>query len=53
MDFAARLVSIIFESHVIPERLKSGIILPLFKGKGAKASNKDNYREITLFLTAL
>ena len=36
---------------MIPESLKSGIILPLFKGKGAKANNKDIYRGITLFLT--
>ena len=28
-----------------------GIILPLFESKGAKANNKDNYREITLFPT--
>ena len=28
-----------------------GIILPLFKGKGAKPNNKDNYRGITLFPT--
>ena len=40
-----------FESCVIPESLKSGIILPLFKGKEAKANNKDNYRGITLFPT--
>ena len=33
-----------FESCMIPESLKSGIILPLFEGKGAKANNKDNYR---------
>ena len=31
--------------------LKPGIILPLFKGKGTKANNKDNYRGITLFPT--
>ena len=36
---------------MIPKSLKSGIILPLFKGKDAKANNKDNYREITLFPT--
>ena len=30
---------------------KTGIILPLFKGKGAKVNNKDNYRGITLFPT--
>ena len=29
--------------------LKTGIILSLFKGKGAKANNKENYRGITLF----
>ena len=40
-----------FESCMIPECLKSGIILPLFNGKGAKANNKDNYRGITLFPT--
>ena len=26
-------------------------VLPLFKGKGAKANNKDNYRGIALFPT--
>ena len=39
-----------FESCImIPKNLKSGIILPLFKGKRAKVNNKDNYRGITLF----
>ena len=36
---------------MIPKSLKSVIILSLFKGKGAKANNKDNYRGITLFPT--
>ena len=40
-----------FESCMIPKSLKSGTILPLFKGKGAKANNKDNYGGITLFPT--
>ena len=31
--------------------LKTGIILPLFKGKGVKAKNKENYKGITLFPT--
>ena len=31
--------------------MKTGIILPLFKDKGAKVNNKDNYRGITLFPT--
>ena len=33
------------------ESLKTGVILLLFKGKGAKANNKDNCRGITLFPT--
>ena len=40
-----------FESCMIPESLDSGIILPLFEGKGAKANNEDNDRGITLFPT--
>ena len=35
----------------VPTNIKKGIILPLFKGKGAKAKNKDSYRGITLFPT--
>ena len=33
------------------DSLLTGVILPLFKGKDAKANNKDNYRGITLFPT--
>ena len=33
------------------ESLKTGVILPLFKGKGTEANNKDNYMGTTLFLT--
>ena len=40
-----------FESCMIPKSLKSGINLPLLKGKGGKANNKDNYRGMTLFPT--
>ena len=40
-----------FENFSASKFLKTGIILPLFKGKGAKANNKDNYRGITLFPT--
>ena len=40
-----------FENFSVSKFLKTGIILPLFKGKGAKANNKDNYRGITLFPT--
>ena len=38
-----------FETFSASKSLKTGIILPLFKGKGAKANNKNNYRGITLF----
>ena len=34
----------------VSKNIKKLIILPLFKGKGAKANNKDSYRGITLFL---
>ena len=40
--------SVCFKSF---KTLKTGIILPLFKGKGAKANNKENYRGIKLFPT--
>ena len=40
-----------FENSVVCKSLKIGMILPLFKGKGPKANNKDNYRGITLFPT--
>ena len=40
-----------FLNGSICSTLKTGITLPLFKGKGAKASNKENYRGITLFPT--
>ena len=35
-----------FEKFSVCDDLKVGVILPLFKGKGAKANNKDNYRDI-------
>ena len=40
-----------FMNHSFCESLLTGVILPIFKGKGAKANNKDNYRGITLFPT--
>ena len=40
-----------FENFSVSKLLKRGIILPLFKGKGAKANKKDSYRGITLFPT--
>ena len=40
-----------FLNHSVSADLKTGIVLPLFKGKSAKANNKDNYRGITMFPT--
>ena len=41
-----------FDSCLVPKTLKCGVMLPLFKGKGAtRANNKDNYQGITLFPT--
>ena len=38
-----------FENFSVSKFLKTGIVLPLFEGKGA--NNKDNYRGIMLFST--
>ena len=40
-----------FENFSVCDDLEVGVILPLFKGKGTKANNKDNYRGMTLFPT--
>ena len=40
-----------FNNFSVCDSLLTGVILPLFKGEGAKANNKDNYRAITLFPT--
>ena len=44
------LCQVFFSKSSVCKILKTGLVLPLFKGKGAKANNKDNYRGITLFL---
>ena len=50
-NFLFKLYNEFFDRSSICESLKVGTILPLFKGKGVKANNKDNYRGITLFPT--
>ena len=40
-----------FDSSSVPKTLECGVILPLYKGKGTKTNNKDNYWGITLFHT--
>ena len=44
---------VFFGKSSLCKTLKTGLVLPLFKGKGAKANNKDNYRGITLFSDAM
>ena len=44
-----RLFQEFFLNGSICSTLKTGIILLLFKGKDAKANNKENYKGITLF----
>ena len=46
-----QLYQTFFNNFSVCDSLLTGVILPLFKGKGAKANNKDNYRGITLFPT--
>ena len=38
-----------YSTRNVPSSLKIQLLLPIFKGKKLKASNKDNYRGITLF----
>ena len=45
------LYQVFFDKSSVCKTLKTGLVLPLFKGKGTKANNKDNYRGIILFPT--
>ena len=45
------LYQVYFDKSSVCKTLKTGLVLSIFKGKGPKANNKDNYREITLFPT--
>ena len=53
MEILFHLYENFFENSSVCDSLMRGVILPLFKGKGAKANMcyKDNYRGITLFPT--
>ena len=43
------LYQVFFDKKSVCNTLKTGLVLPPFKGKGTKANNKDNYRGITFF----
>ena len=45
------LYHVFFDKSSVCKTLKTGLVLPLFKGKGATANNNDNYHGITLFPT--
>ena len=51
MELLFELCQNFYVNGSVCESLKTGVILPLFKGKRVKANNKDNCREITLFPT--
>ena len=42
---------VFFDKSSVCRTLKTGLVLPIFKGKGTKANNKDNYSGISLFPT--
>ena len=45
------LYQVFFDKSSVCKTLKTGLVLPLFKGKGVKVNNRDNYRGITFFPT--
>ena len=51
METCVSAISNFFNNFSVCDSLLTGVILPLFKSKGAKANNKDNCRGITLFPT--
>ena len=42
---------VFFNKSSVWKTLKTNLVLPLFKGNGARSNNSDNYRGITLFST--
>ena len=51
MEALVELYQNFYANGSVCESLKTEVILPLFKGKRAKANNKDNCRDITTFLS--
>ena len=48
-DILSTLFARMFSSVKVPSQFKVELILPLFKGKGLEAHNKDNYLGIAMF----
>ena len=48
-DILSILFARMLSSVKVPAQFKAELILPLFKGKGLEARNKDNYRGIAMF----
>ena len=51
METLVSAISRFFLNHSFCEPLLTGVILPLFKGKRAKPSNKDSCKGVTMFST--
>ena len=51
--FLFKLYQNFFANSSVPEPVLTGVILTLFKGKGAKANNKDNYKRLPYFLLSV
>ena len=48
-DILSKLYLSLFISCSVPSQFRTFSILPLFKGKGAKACDRDSYRGIAMF----
>ena len=48
-DILSKLYLSLFISCSVPSQFRTFFILPLFKGKGAMACNRDSYRGIAMF----
>ena len=52
-DILSKLYLSLFISCSVPSQFRTFFILPLFKGKGAKACDRDSYRGIAMFFSFL
>ena len=53
METSSRFGSSILDKSSVGKTLKAGLVLSLFKGRGTKANNKDNYRDVESLLFLL
>ena len=53
METFSRFGSSILDKSSVCRTLKAGLVLSFFKGRGTKANNKDNYRDVESLLFLL